>query len=175
MNLAQAGDIPLNAPTVSNLTLPFPELSQQEVHDAVFRAGNIVSGSYEIPTTILRHAYPKIANQVYSLFNNYISLGHHLCCFRQMRLLILQKPNKCDLPSSFSYRLIILPSALGKGLEHLLAKRKAWIAGSPILTILLILYIPRLFIMGYTSCRFGTLTIELSQRLDIRFKKIVLL
>ncbi|KAI0994347.1 hypothetical protein K3495_g13835, partial [Podosphaera aphanis] len=82
VNLAEAGDIPLDVPSVSVRTLPFPPLSRQEVHDTLLKAGNTAPGLDEIPTAILRCAWPLVADLVHSLFSGCISLGYHPHCFR---------------------------------------------------------------------------------------------
>ncbi|KAI1001738.1 hypothetical protein K3495_g6468 [Podosphaera aphanis] len=123
VNPAEAGDIPLDAPSVSVRTLPFPPLSPQEVRDTLLKADNTASGLDEIPTAILRCAWRLVADLVLSIFSGCISLGYHHYCFRQAILIIIQKPNKSDLSSPRAYRPIALLSVLGKGLERLLAKR----------------------------------------------------
>ncbi|KAI0997128.1 hypothetical protein K3495_g11059 [Podosphaera aphanis] len=128
VNLAEAGVIPLYAPSVSVRTLIFPPLSRQEVRDTLLKAGYNVPGLDEIPTAILRCAWPRVADLVHSLFSGCISLGYHPHCFRQAILIMIEKPNKPDLSSPRTYRPIALLSVLGKGLERLLAKRMSWIA-----------------------------------------------
>ncbi|KAI1007630.1 hypothetical protein K3495_g597 [Podosphaera aphanis] len=123
VNLAEAGDIPLDAPSVSVRTLPFPPLSRQEVRDNLLKAGNTAPGLDEIPTAILGCAWPLVADLVHSLFSGCISLGYHPHYFRQAILIMIQIPNKSDLSSPRAFRLIALISVLGKDLERLLAKR----------------------------------------------------
>ncbi|CCU81843.1 endonuclease/reverse transcriptase [Blumeria hordei DH14] len=111
-NLAEVGDIPLDTPTVANCSISFPPLCQDEVQDLILRAGNTAPGVDEIPTAILRIAWPLIREHIFSLFKSCLTLGHH----------------PADLSSPCSYRPIALLSALGKGLELLIARRIAWIA-----------------------------------------------
>ena len=127
-NLAEVGDIPLDTPTVAKRSISFPPLYQDEVQDAILRAGDIAPGADEIPTAMLRKAWPLIREYIFSIFKSCLSLGHHPVCVRQAVLIMLQKPKKADLSSPRSYRLIELLSALGKGLERLIARRLAWIA-----------------------------------------------
>ncbi|CCU81551.1 endonuclease/reverse transcriptase [Blumeria hordei DH14] len=127
-NLAEAGDIPLDTPTVTKRSISFPPLCQDEVQDSILRAGNTAPGVDEISTAILRIAWPLIGEHIFSLFKSCLTLGHHPVCFRQAVLIMLQKPNKADLSSPRSYLPIALLSALGKGLERLIARRIAWIA-----------------------------------------------
>ncbi|KAI0992726.1 hypothetical protein K3495_g15459, partial [Podosphaera aphanis] len=127
-NLAQVADIPFDTPTAPSRAISFPPLTRQEVKDSVLRVGNTTPGIDEIPTAILRHAWPLVADHVYSLFSGCVSLGYHPKCFRQATVLMCQKPNKSNLSCPRSYRPIALLSVLGKGLERALAKRMAWIA-----------------------------------------------
>lgn len=128
VNAAEAGDIPMDSPTISIRSIEFPPLTEDETQESLFRAGNTAPGSDEIPTPIIKLAWPLIKTQVHSLFSGCISLGHHPKIFRQAVICMLQKPNKSDLSSPRSYRPIALLSVLGKGLERLLARRIAWIS-----------------------------------------------
>ncbi|KAI0990756.1 hypothetical protein K3495_g17431, partial [Podosphaera aphanis] len=57
-NLAVAGDIPLDTPTVATRSISFPPLCRDEVREAILKAGNTAPGADEIPTAILRIAWP---------------------------------------------------------------------------------------------------------------------
>ena len=127
-NHSEAGDIPLWTPTVANNSLPFPELTIEEVSNCILRAGNTTPGKDEIPTGALRLAWPHISALVHDLYQSCIDVGHHPRCFRAAIVAMIGKPNKADMTSPRSYRPIALLSVLGKGLERLIAKRMSWIA-----------------------------------------------
>lgn len=126
-NMAEAGDIPMDAPTVACRALPFPALTPECVFEAVCKAGNTAPGADGIPTAILRAAWSLIKDHVLSLYTACLSVGHHPKCFRSATLAMLQKPNKADRTSPRSYRPIALLSVLGKGLERLVARRLSWL------------------------------------------------
>lgn len=127
-NPTEVCDIPFQAPTVPIRSVPFPTLTLQEIQNSLLRAGNTAPGSDEIPTCILKIAWPLIKESICVLFSGCLSIGHHPKCFRNATVVILQKPNKSDLSSPRSYRPIALLSVLGKGLERLIAKRLSWIS-----------------------------------------------
>src|SRR6201990_1382695 len=127
---ADAGDIPLDAPTVPSTTIPFPEVGATDVERAILRAGNTAPGVDEIPTALLRLAWPLIKDRVCLLYQGCLQLGYHPKCFRHAILAIIQKPNKADRSSPRSYRPIALLSVPGKGLERLIARNIAWAAVS---------------------------------------------
>lgn len=127
-NPSNVGDIPMDSPAVPSTSLPFTTPSIEEIRDAILRTGNTAPGVDEIPTIILRHAWPLIEELILSLFTACLLTGHHPACFRQAILVMIQKPNKTDLASPRSYRPIALLSVLGKGLERLIARRMSWIA-----------------------------------------------
>lgn len=127
-NVAEAGDIPLTAPAVPTASLPFPDITEQEIERCILGAGNTTPGQDEIPTPILRIGWPYLKKHVVNLFQACTREGYHPSCFRTAVLAILSKPNKADKSSPRAYRPIALLSVLGKGLERLLAKRMSWIA-----------------------------------------------
>lgn len=127
-NHTEAGDIPMDTPTVPRSSLYFPQISREEIRETILQAGNTAPGKDEVPTAILKYAWPLIESFVSTLFIECLNLGYHPSSFRRAIVVILQKPNKPDLSSPRSYRPITLLSVLGKGLERLLAKRLAWIA-----------------------------------------------
>jgi hypothetical protein len=129
-NTASAGDIPLDCPTAPQTALPFPEITEPAIQQAILQAGNTAPGEDEIPTGILKVAWPLIKDKVLLLFQGCLQLGYHPKCFRQAILAIIQKPNKADRSSPRSYRPIALLSVLGKGLERLIARQMSWIAVS---------------------------------------------
>lgn len=99
-----------------------------EITNAILGAGNTTPGKDQIPTAVLRLAWPVISDLVRDLFQACIDVGHHPKCFRIAIVAIIGKPNKVDGSSPRSYRPIVLLSVLGKGLERLVAKRMSWIA-----------------------------------------------
>jgi endonuclease/exonuclease/phosphatase (EEP) superfamily protein YafD len=127
-NSAEAGDIPLDTPTASIRSLPFPAISMAQVERAVLHAGNTTPGNDKLPTSILKAAWPLIKDKVLALYQGCLSTGFHPQCFRHAILAIIQKPNKSDWTNPRSYRPIALLSVLGKGLERLIARNMAWIA-----------------------------------------------
>jgi hypothetical protein len=126
-NTAEVGDVPFDALTVPSATLFFPEIRDTDIERAILQASNTAPRADEIPTCILRTAWPLIKDKVYSLFHNCLQLGYHPKCFRQAILAIIQKANKPDRSSPRSYRPIALLAVLGKGLERLIARNMAWI------------------------------------------------
>jgi ribonuclease HI len=127
-NAAEVGDIPLTAFAAPKTSLPFPDITEQEVEKSILGAGNTTPGKDEIPTPVLRLGWPLLKKHVFRLFQACIQFGYHPSCFRTAILAILSKPNKADRSSPRSYRPIALLSVLGKGLERLVAKRISWIA-----------------------------------------------
>lgn len=126
-NQTGAGDIPASTPTVPSTSIPFPQITEFEVSQAVLGAGNTTPGKDGISTAILRLAWPQISSLVLDLFQACVEIGYHPHCFRVAILAIIEKPNKIDKSSPRSYRPIALLSVLGKGLERLIAKRMSWI------------------------------------------------
>ena len=127
-NTAEAGDIPMDCPTAPAAALPFPEVTELAIEQAILQAGNTAPGIDEIPTCVLKVAWPLIKNLVLQLFQGCLQLGYHPKCFRHAILAIIQKPKKDDRSSPRSYRPIALLSVLGKGLERLIARQMSWIA-----------------------------------------------
>jgi hypothetical protein len=99
-----------------------------QVEKAVLHAGNTTPGADELPTCILKVAWPLIKDRVLALYQGCLKIGYHPKCFRHAVLAIIQKPNKTDWSNPRSYRPIALLSVLGKGLERLIARNMAWIA-----------------------------------------------
>ena len=122
-NTAEAGDIPMDCPTAPAAALPFPEITELAIEQAILQAGNTAPGIDEIPTCVLKVAWPLIKNLVVQLFRGCLQLGYHPKCFRHAVLAIMQKPNKGDRSSPRSYRPIALLSVLGKGWNGLLPAR----------------------------------------------------
>ncbi|KAI0996688.1 hypothetical protein K3495_g11494 [Podosphaera aphanis] len=127
-NQSDVEDIPLLTPTTARTSLPFPELTIEEVSNSILGAGNTTPGKDEIPTSVLRLAWPHISGLIQDLYQSCIDSGHHPKCFRTAIVTMIGKPNKADMTSPRSYRPIALLSVLGKGLERLIAKRMSWIS-----------------------------------------------
>lgn len=127
-NTAEIGDIPLNSPAVPSTSLPFPDITLAQVETSILKAGNTAPGADELPTDILKVAWPLIKDITLRLFQGCLRLGYHPKCFRKASLVILEKPRKDDKSSPRSYRPIALLSTLGKGLERLIARNISWIA-----------------------------------------------
>ena len=129
-NTAEAGDVPIDCPTAPTASLPFPEITELAIEQAILQAGNTAPGIDEIPTCVLKVAWPLIKNLVLQLFQGCLRLGYHPKCFRHAVLAIIQKPKKEDRSSPRSYRPIALLSVLGKGLERFIARQMSWIAAT---------------------------------------------
>jgi ribonuclease HI len=127
-NTAEAGDIPLDTPAVPSCSLPLPDITMAQVEKSILQAGNTTPGVDELPTCIIKAAWPLIKDRVLALYQGCLRTGYHPKCFRHAVLAIIQKPNKSDWSSPRSYRPIALLSVLGKGLERLIARNMAWIA-----------------------------------------------
>ena len=127
-NTAETGDIHMDCPTAPTAALPSLEATESAIQQAILQAGNTAPGIDEIPTCVLKVAWPLIKNLVVQLFQACLQLGYHPKCFRHAILAIIQKPKKGDRSSPRSYRPIALLSVLGKGLERFIARQMSWIA-----------------------------------------------
>lgn len=67
VNAAEVGDIPMEAPTVPLRSLPFPPLNSEEIKPSLFIARNTAPGSDEIPSSIIKFAWPVIEPFVQTL------------------------------------------------------------------------------------------------------------
>ncbi|EED14661.1 reverse transcriptase, putative [Talaromyces stipitatus ATCC 10500] len=81
-NSAEAGDIPLDSPAVPSTSLYFPDISMLQVEESVLQAGNTAPGADEIPTCILKVAWPLIKDK--------ISLHHKVLARQQFGALLLR-------------------------------------------------------------------------------------
>ena len=120
-------DIPVNCSN-PEATLPFPNITTGEAHQAIFRAKSSTPGQDEISNAVLKKAWPVLGLHISALYKHCATTGWHPTPFRQAILVALPKPGKKDYSSPRSYRLIALLSTLGKGLERLMARRLAWTA-----------------------------------------------
>jgi len=127
-NSAKAGDIPFDSPTAATRKIVFPPITAAETRKAILKAGNTAPGLDEIPTAVLKVAWPIIEPLILTLFQACLEKGHHPSPFRVAILAMIPKPNKPDRTSYRAYRPIALLSVLGKGLERLLARKISWIA-----------------------------------------------
>jgi hypothetical protein len=80
-NTAEVGDIPLDSPAVPYALLPFLEITDVEIYNAVLGAGNTAPRKDEIPTLVLKVGWPLIKSLVTTLFHACLELGHHPACF----------------------------------------------------------------------------------------------
>lgn len=119
-------DIDLEA----NLTpsLPFPAVTEGEVHEAVFKAKSSTPGQDEITSSVLKKAWATLGPYITYLYQQCARIGWHPSPFRKATLVVIPKGGKRDRSSPRAYRLIALLSVLGKGLERLIARRLAWTA-----------------------------------------------
>ncbi|ODM14227.1 hypothetical protein SI65_10361 [Aspergillus cristatus] len=120
-------DVPVNCNN-PEATLPFPDVTTGEAHQAIFQAKSSTPGQDEIPNAVLKKAWPALGSHISALYKHCATTGWHPTPFRQALLVALPKPGKKDYSSPRSYRLIALLSTLGKGLERLIAHRMAWVA-----------------------------------------------
>ena len=79
--MAKVGDIPLNSLAVPCTSLPFLEITDSEICNALLSVGNTALGKDEIPTSVLRVGWPLIKSLVTALFRACLEIGHHLACF----------------------------------------------------------------------------------------------
>jgi ribonuclease HI len=127
-NSAEVGDIPFDSPTAATCKIDLPPVTVTDIRKAILKARNTTPGQDEIPTAILKAAWPLIETRVLALFQACLDYGHHPAAFRVAILAMIPKPNKPDRTSYRAYRPIALLSVLGKGLERLLAQKIAWLA-----------------------------------------------
>ncbi|KAI1004606.1 hypothetical protein K3495_g3606 [Podosphaera aphanis] len=127
-NHSDTEDVSLSTPTVPTMSLPFPDLTIEEVSRSILGAGNTTPGNDQIPTAVLRLSWPQISDIVLNLFQECINIGHHPQCFHTAIIAIIGKPKKADMTNPRAYRLISLLSVLGKRHERIVAKRMSWTA-----------------------------------------------
>lgn len=77
VNTAQTGDILMNSPAIPIRSVEFPSLTEEKTQESLFRVGNTAPGSIEIPSPVIKLAWPLIKTQAHSLLSGFISLGHH--------------------------------------------------------------------------------------------------
>ena len=123
----EAEDIPLNSPAVPRASLPFPEITRQEVKKAIYIVGSTLPGEDKITTAILKLGWPLLEEPILALYKSCLEAGHHPEYFKTAIIAILNKPNKLDRSSPRAYRPITLLLVLGKGLKRLVVRRMSWI------------------------------------------------
>ncbi|EED20792.1 hypothetical protein TSTA_039860, partial [Talaromyces stipitatus ATCC 10500] len=87
-NSAEAGDIPLDSPAVPITSLYFPDISMSQVEESILQAGNTAPGADEIPTCILKVAWPLIKDKQLS---------------RNQKRLIGPRPDHTDRSLSYQF------------------------------------------------------------------------
>lgn len=102
--------------------------SLQEVKSAVFHAGNTSPGPDNIPSSVIKRAWPIYSVEITGFFQVCLEEGHHPLAFKNATLCALPKPGKRPRSLPRSYRLIALLSCFGKILERIVAKRLGNIA-----------------------------------------------
>lgn len=108
--------------------LPFPPAPTEEIHKSLFKSKNSTPGCDEITTPVIKKAWPILGPAITTLFQCCLQTGWHPTPFRSATLVAIPKPGKRDQSNPRAYRLIALLSALGKGLERLIARCMSWIA-----------------------------------------------
>ena len=121
-------DVEVNLEPIDDPKLPFPAITEKEIHTAVAKPKNSTPGKDGISTSTLKKAWPSLGPAISTLYQHCLDQGWHPTPFRDASLVALPKPGKRDRSSPRAYRLISLLSVLGKGLERLIARRIAWIA-----------------------------------------------
>src|SRR5699024_2036167 len=106
-------------------TLPFPAINPHEVEEACLNVSSTTPGQDGVPVSLLKLAWTLVGKRVHNLFSACLRIGYHPQPFRTARVVVIPKPGKRDRSAPRSYRPISLLSALGKGLERLVARRMA--------------------------------------------------
>lgn len=113
------------SPTFFPGNLPFPEVTEHETRISCLNVSSSTPGQDGIPVSLLKLAWPDIAERVTRLFQGALTVGHHPSSFKTARVVTIPKPGDRDRTLPGSYRPISLLSTLGKGLERLVARRLA--------------------------------------------------
>ena len=116
-------------PTPQRETIPWTEISTQEVHDALLGASSSTPGIDEIPVKVLRIAWPILQDRITHLYKNCINQGRHPTPWKQAETVMCPKAGrKRKLTTPKAWRPIALLSCLSKGLERLIARRLSRLA-----------------------------------------------
>src|SRR5436309_6644418 len=67
-NIAEASDIPFDSPTTATHKIDFPPITVIDICKAILEAGNTAPSQDEIPTAVLKAAWPIIETRVLTLF-----------------------------------------------------------------------------------------------------------
>lgn len=118
-----AEDIAEDTSAVPDRIMAWNAITEEEIYNATCRTHSTTPGLDELPTNVLRLAWPVLKYRVVRLFQMCYNAGVHPQVFKEAEVVILPKSGKRDRSLPKSYRPIALLSCLGKGLERLLAWR----------------------------------------------------
>ncbi|KAI5116597.1 hypothetical protein M0805_006929 [Coniferiporia weirii] len=103
---------------------PVPPLLSSKLEVALADTSNLSAlGPSRISYCLLKWVVMHYPSEVLALFNDCLHLGHHPECWWAAKVVMLQKPNKKDPFSPWSYCPITLKETLGKLLEKIIANR----------------------------------------------------
>ncbi|KAI5116370.1 hypothetical protein M0805_008188 [Coniferiporia weirii] len=106
-----------------------PPLLASELKVALSSTSNLSApGPSRISYCPLKWVALHYPTEVLALFNNCLHLGHHPECWQMAKVVMLQKLNKKDPFSPWSYHPITLEETLGKLLEKIIANRLQFLA-----------------------------------------------
>ena len=112
--------------------LPFTEVTQEEVREAIFKNNaNSAPGHSQITYRVLKWAWSADDGRkhITTLIQKCLNNGYHPKSWRRAIAIALPKPNKPDYSNPRAYRLITLLECLAKVLERVVAKRLTFLAG----------------------------------------------
>ena len=110
--------------------LPFQDITETEVHEALFSTNSNTSpGPSQISYTMLKWAWPIIRTELTTLIQKCLARGYHPQQWRRATAVALRKPNKPDYSKPRAYRLITLLECMGKLLEKIVAHRLTYMIG----------------------------------------------
>ncbi|KAI5114818.1 hypothetical protein M0805_006248 [Coniferiporia weirii] len=103
---------------------PMPPLLASKLKAALAGTSNLSApGPSGISYRPLKWVVMHYPDEVLTLFNDCLCLGHHPACWQTAKVVMLRKPNKKDPFSPWSYRPITLEETLGKLLEKIIANQ----------------------------------------------------
>ncbi|GAA5993612.1 hypothetical protein JCM11641_005311 [Rhodosporidiobolus odoratus] len=112
-------------------TLPWPEVTEEEVRRAVFAARPLAAcGPDDVPNLVLQILFPLLQNRLVPLCAAILRLGHLPRSWRDASRVVLKKPKKDDYSLPKAYRLISLERCIAKIPEAIMAQRLAHLAES---------------------------------------------
>ncbi|KAF4227803.1 hypothetical protein CNMCM8980_005984 [Aspergillus fumigatiaffinis] len=104
--------------------LSFPPITLNEVTKSIKRMpGRKAPGKDMIPSHLLHHIAPYIAEPLQHLYNTCLRLHYCPQHFRESVTVTLRKPGKSDYGQLKSYRPVALLNTLGKIMESIIARR----------------------------------------------------